>query len=207
MKTLRTMFVLLGFMTLLTSGKAWSYGTGISSYPLMMEKSMISAEFAGITSTGGGVGVQGRITHKIAQNVVLDGGIGMGAGERNSRVFAGADFELYPDYMRQPRISVKATVENAEEFDSRRNILGVAPTVSKGFSFWGEEAYPFISLPYRIGLNSDTQTYQTQMSLDLGINGSIPVDGYRHFTGTVEANIDLDDSFTGIFLGVSYAIN
>ena len=207
MKSLRTVFLVLGFVALLFSSKAWSYGTGISTYPLMMDKSMLSAEFTGITSDGGGVGLQGRLTHKVSQKVVIDGGIGMAGGERNSRIFAGADIELYPDYMKQPRVSLKTTFENAEEFDTRRNILGVAPTVSKGFSFWGEEAYPFISLPYKIGLNSDTQTYQTQMSLDMGINGSIPVDGYRHLTGTVEANIDLDDSYTAIFLGVSYAIN
>jgi hypothetical protein len=40
-----------------------------------------------------------------------------------------------PDYLNQPRVSVKTTITNAEEFGTRRNILSIAPTVSKVLAF------------------------------------------------------------------------
>lgn len=206
MKALRPFALVLSLI--IATPSAWSaVGTGISSYPLMIDTSMLSAEFTGITSTGGGVGMQARYTQKISPSIVLDGGAGLASGERQNRIFAGADFEIFPDYMTQPRISLKTMYSNAKEFGTRRNNVSVAPTVSKGFSFWGEEAYPFIAIPYGLSLNSDTNTYQTFANLNMGISGAIPADGYRHLTGTVEMNVGLKDSYSGIFFGVSYPIN
>lgn len=205
MKMMRTLFVALGLVCV-TPALA-SFGTGISSYPLMVDKSMLSAEFTGVTSAGGGVGMQARYTHKLTPSIVLDGGVGVSGGERSNRLFAGADFEIFPDYMTQPRVSVKTIYSNAKEFDTRRNNVSVAPTVSKGFSFWGEEAYPFLAIPYGVSLDSDSGTYQTVANLNLGISGPIPAEGYRHLTGTVEMNVNLKNSYSGIFFGVSFPIN
>ena len=191
----------------LMSTNAWSYGTGISSYPIMLQQRFISAEFTGITSTGGGVGVQGRYTQKFNTNMIFDGGIGMGGGDRSSRIFAGVDFELYPDYQKQPRISVKGTINNAKEGDSRKTSLGVAPTFSKGFSFWGHEAYPFVAIPFNVSLDSNNSTYNTNANLNIGIAGAVPVDGFKHLTATFEGTINIKDSYTGLFLGVAYPFN
>lgn len=198
---------ILSLLLLAIPGLSYGFGTGVSTYPIMLDKKFISGEFTGITSTGGGVGVQGRYTQRLNSKTIIDAGIGMSGGERTSRLFAGADFELYPDYQNQPRVSVKTTFENAEEFDVRRNTIGVAPTVSKGFSFWGHEAYPFVTLPYRVSLDADNNTYQTQANLSLGITGALPFEGYKHLTGTLEAAVKLKDSYSGIFMGISYPIN
>lgn len=202
---MKTIFVLT--LALFSSPLIASLGTGISSYPLMLDKSMLSAEFTGVTSTGGGVGMQARYTHKLASVLVLDGGIGIAGGERENRLFLGADFEIFPDYRNQPRFSVKGTYSNAKEFGNRQNNISFAPTVSKGFSFWGEEAYPFVALPYGIGLNSKENTYQTFANLNVGIAGPVPIDNYRHLTASFEVNVGLKDSYSGIFFGISYALN
>ncbi|MCP4912531.1 MAG: hypothetical protein GY909_05385 [Oligoflexia bacterium] len=198
---------LISLAALLVSGTAYSYGTGTSSYPLMPEKRLVSTEFTGITSTGGGVGLQGRYTHKINEKTIVDGGLGIGAGERDSRFFLGADYELIPDYMKQPKVSLKLNFENAKEFDVRRNVLTLAPVVSKGFSFWGTEAYPFVSLPIGLSLNGESKTYESLVNLSTGIAGNIPVEGYRHLVATAEATIGVKDSYTGVFFGVSYPLN
>lgn len=200
------LFVSLVFGMALLSSKAFAYGTGYSTFPLMADKKLVSAEFTGITSTGGGVGAQVRYSQKLNSALLIDAGIGISGGERTNRIFAGADYELFPDYMNQPRISVKTSFANANEFDVRRNILSVAPTVSKGFSFWGEEAFPFISLPVGLSLDSDSKTYESVISLGLGVTGHIPLDGYRHLTGVFEGIIGVKDSYSGLFAGVSFPI-
>lgn len=202
---LKSLLIVIGLSLL--SANAWSYGTGISNYPILLQQRFISAEFTGITSEGGGVGVQGRFTQKFNTNMIFDAGLGMGGGDRSSRIFAGLDFELYPDYMKQPRVSIKGTLQNAKEGVSRKNTIGFAPTVSKGFSFWGHEAYPFVSIPYSVSLDTNTNTYETTANLNLGITGALPFEDMRHLTATFESTIGIKDSYTAVFMGVAYPFN
>jgi hypothetical protein len=206
-KSISTMALIamtLGFGT----QKAHAYGTGLTSYPLEVETKLISAEFTGITSTGGGLGLQARFTDKLSESGTIDAGLGISGGERSARLFAGYDYELFPDYENQPRTSIKAFVENSKEFNARRNILGLAPTVSKGFTFWDKEAFPYLSIPYGISLNGTNNSYSTTISANLGISGVIPaeVGSNRQLTANAEAIIGLKDSFSGVFFGVAYPI-
>ena len=195
-------------MTVGLSQKAHAYGTGLSSFPLEVETKLLSAEFTGITSTGGGIGMQARYTQKLSEKGTIDAGLGISGGERSARLFAGYDYELFPDYENQPRTSLKAFIENSKEFGVRRNILGVAPTVSKGFSFWGKEAFPYISIPYGISLDGGSNSYKTTMSANIGISGVIPADigPDKQLTANAEAIVGLKDSFSGVFIGVAYPI-
>ncbi len=188
------------------SATAFAYGTGYSSFPLSVEKKMLSTEITGVTSTGGGMGVQARYTQKASEQLSFDAGLGMGSGERSGRVFGNADFEIFPDYMRQPRVAVRAGYEFAKEFGASRNILSVAPMVSKGFAFWGQEAFPFVSLPIGMNLNSDTKTYESTISLNTGINGHLPIEGYQNLIGSAEIQLGLKDSFTAVLVGLSYPL-
>jgi hypothetical protein len=187
--------------------KVLAYGTGYISYPLMPAKRLISTEFTGVTSTGGGVGVQGRFTQKISEKILVDAGLGISGGERDSRFFVGADYELFPDYMKQPRVSMKVNWSNAKEFDVRRNIFTIAPTVSKGFSFWGHEAFPFFSLPVGVNLQSGNKTYESQVNANMGITGNLPFQDYNKLLGTIETTIGVKDSYTAVFVGLSYPLN
>ena len=195
-------------MTIGVSQQAHAYGTGLSSFPLEVETKLLSAEFTGITSTGGGIGMQARYTQKLNEKGTVDAGLGISGGERSARLFAGYDYELFPDYEIQPRTSIKAFIENSKEFSARRNIIGFAPTVSKGFSLWGKEAFPYISLPYGISLNGNSSTYNTTLSANIGISGVIPADvgPDKQLTANAEAIIGVKDSFSGVFFGVAYPI-
>jgi hypothetical protein len=171
MKKIKFVTILSG---LLLTSNAWSLGMGVSSYPMLTGKKLISSEFTGITSTGGGVGLQARYTQKLSKKLTIDGGIGISGGEHANRFFTGVDLEIFPDYAKQPKVSLRTDLELAKEFDVGRTKIGVAPTVSKGFSFWGKEAFPYLSLPVGISLDGDTQTYQSTVTANLGINGNLP---------------------------------
>ncbi|MBP9682003.1 MAG: hypothetical protein KBD76_11400 [Bacteriovorax sp.] len=201
-------FVVAAALFLAPDQQAHAYGTGISSFPLDVETKLISAEFTGITSTGGGLGMQARYTQKLTEKGAIDAGLGISGGERSARIFAGYDVELFPDYENQPRTSIKAFLENSKEFNSRRNILGLAPTISKGFVFWGKEAFPYLSLPYGISLDGTSNSYKTTISANLGISGIIPADvgPDKQLTANAEAIVGLKDSFSGVFFGVAYPI-
>ncbi|MDO9183213.1 MAG: hypothetical protein Q7U04_12435 [Bacteriovorax sp.] len=192
----------------LSAQKANAYGTGLSTYPLEVETKLISAELTGITSTGGGLGMQARFTNKLNEKATIDAGLGISGGERSARLFAGYDYELFPDYENQPRTSIKAFIENSKEFNARRNILGIAPSVSKGFTFWGKEAFPYLSIPYGISLNGNNNSYSTTLSANIGISGVIPADigADKQLTANAEAIVGLKDSFSGVFFGVAYPI-
>lgn len=190
----------------LLSTNAWSLGTGISSYPMMTGKKLISSEVLGVTSTGGGIGAQVRYTQKISKKAVFDAGLGISGGEMSNRFFTGVDYEIFPDYYKQPKVSVRTTLEMAKEFDTSRTKLSLAPTVSKGFSFWGREAYPYFSMPIGLSLDSETKTYESTISANLGINGNVPFEQYKHLQANAEVQLGLKDSFTSILVGLSYPL-
>ena len=210
MKNLKDLSLLALVLSLgFGSSAAFGYGMGISTFPLQEEAKVLSAEVTGIVHNGAGIGLQARYTQKLNAVSAVDAGVGIAGGERSARLFAGYDYELFPDYDMQPRTSLKAFLENSKEFGTRRNILGLAPTVSKGFSFWGHEAFPYIALPYGISLDGKKNSYETTFSANLGISGTIASEYLmttRPVTANAEVIVGLKDSFTGIFLGFGYPL-
>ena len=190
----------------LISSSVFAYGVGQITHPLKTNDHMISGEFTGIMSNGSGVGVQGRYTRKIKDKLKLDGGVGFGAGDRSFRLFSGASYELYPDYANQPKVDLKAGFEVGSEFGNTVTTLSITPIVSKGLNLWGLEGYPFVALPIGVGLNGDSKTYETIYSLTAGWTGKIPVKQMDKFTASVEMNLGLKDSYTGMFLGLAYPL-
>ena len=203
--SLLTLVLSLGF----GSSAAFGYGMGISTFPLEQDRKVLSAEVTGIVSDGGGLGLQARYTQKLNEVSSVDAGLGISGGERSARLFAGYDYELFPDYDTQPRTSLKAFIENSKEFGTRKNILGIAPTVSKGFSFWGNEAFPYLSIPYGISLDGKRNQYETTLSANLGISGMISSEYLltnKPVTANAEVIVGLKDSFTAVFFGFGYPI-
>jgi hypothetical protein len=210
MKNLKGLSLLALTMTLgFSSSAAFAYGMGISTFPLAEAQKVLSAEVTGIVDNGSGVGLQARYTQKLNNVSAVDAGVGIAGGERSARLFAGYDYELFPDYDIQPRTSLKAFIENSKEFGTRRNIIGLAPTVSKGFSFWGHEAFPYLSLPYGISLDGKKNSYETTLSANIGISGTIAAEHLmttKPVTANAEIIVGLKDSFSGVFVGFGYPL-
>jgi len=202
---LTRVFLLLSFI--LICGKAFSYGTGIVTHPLEAQKKLITSEVTGVVSNGAGAGVQARYLQKIRREWSFEAGAGFAGGERSNRIFAGTDYEFFADTGYQPRFSTKAYWINSSEFNTRTNNLGVAPMVSKGFMFWDVEAYPFVALPMELSLNSDTKSYEVQSRLAFGVTAPIPVKSLKKFIANLEANVNMANSYSAVFAGVTYPFN
>jgi hypothetical protein len=198
---------IIALIFLMLAGSVWAYGIGSSSLPMPADKKIVSTEASGIVTKGGGVGLQVRYNQKLNQNMLFDVGAGVSGGNFANRIFTGLDYELYPDYENQPRISVKGSYENAKEFTLRKNVFTVSPTVSKGASFWGREGFPYIALPLALELQSKTKTYQTTVQLNAGINAPLPIQGFEKLIGHAEGFLSVRNSFSGMLVGVSYPIN
>ena len=194
-------------LLLIFSLKTWGYGVGPSTFPMLTNKELLSTEITGVLSNGESLGIQGRYTNKINRKSIIDAGIGFGGGDRTSRIFANMDYEIFPDYKNQPRFSTKIGLENAQEFNRRKNILHLTPTLSKGFSFWGKEAFPFLAFPMGINLDKEANTYESMMALSLGINGRVPIKEYSHLTASAEVQLDIKDSFSAFILALAFPIN
>lgn len=206
MKKINLFLLVFTITALFSIQNLWAYGVGVSTFPLNYEKHMLTTEFTGITSEDGGVGLQGRYTAKVNKHIILDAGAGISSGPRTNRFFAGADYEIFPDYMNQPKLSTKVTIENANEYKERRNILGITPIVSKGFNFWGHEGFPFVSLPVTLNLLEKYKTYESTVNITAGMIGRIPFREYKQLTGSLEVTASLKDSYSGFTLGISYAL-
>lgn len=200
--------VLLALVAL-TPSLSFAYGIGYASYPLQEKKLLLSPEFTALLSEGAGAGIQGRVSFKPNQPFMVEGGFGAGTGDHSVRLFTGADYEIFPDYEKQPRISIKGFLEHAREFKKSINIIGIAPTVSKGFNFWGHEAFPYFSLPFALGLHDSTKTYHSRVNMSLGITGKIPqeIQGAQQWVGNIETTVSLKDSYGGFFLSLGYPLN
>ena len=191
-------------LSLVFMANAWGYGMGLSSYPLRISSKRINTEITGLMGDGQGLGIQGRYISRINRKSTFDLGFGFGGGDRTSRIFTGLDYEIFPDYKYQPRFSTRISVENAREFNKRKNILGVAPIVSKGYVAWGKEIYPFLSFPMGVSLDKETKTYDVMTAVSFGVNGGIPVKGYSNMTAGIEAQVNLNNSFSAIILSTSF---
>lgn len=190
----------------LLSTAATATTIGVSAHPFTMQKQVVTTEFNNYANNGSGTGMTARYFNRINEIMNIDAGFGITDGERSSRVFMGADFQMIPDYGRQPRVSIKGLLET-ESFDGDRlNSFGAAPTISKGFAFWGKEAFPFVSLPMKVSLNTNENTYETSTAVAAGITGRLPIDGYEKLVGNIETNFSLRNSYSSIVFGLSLPI-
>jgi hypothetical protein len=180
---------------------------GYSAFPLVNSKNLLSAGLDSVVSSGGGIGISASYTQKINSRLIADGGLGVsGADQTGSKIFLGADYEFMPDYLEQPRVSVKFRWLNEDQFSYRINRVSAAPTMTKGFSFWGKEAYPYAAIPFGVDFNGDTKTYETFFNLTVGINGQLPFKGYEKITGNVEMSLNVKDSYSSISVGMSIPV-
>lgn len=196
--------LLLGLIAATFSVTAMASTIGLSNQPFVMNKHIVTTEFNSFMSNGTGAGLGIKYTQKYTDDLNFDAGIAFIDGDRASRITGGADFRLLPDYGRQPRVSVKGLLISESIGGDRINSFGAAPTVSKGMVFWGKEAYPYASLPITVNLNNDESTYETATALATGITGRLGES--NGLVGNIEANFNIQNSYTALVMGLSLPI-
>lgn len=198
--------LLIGLISSGLAMSAMASTVGVSSHPFTMKKHVITTEFNSYLTNGSGMGISAKYFQRVNDKLNFDAGFGFTDGDRSSRFVIGADAQIIPDYGRQPRISLKGTLESENLEGDRINTVGAAPTLSKGFAFWGREAFPFIALPLKVSLNTNEGTYETSTAIAAGITGRLPFGNFRDLVGNLETNISLRNSYTAIVMGVSLPI-
>ncbi len=193
-------------ISLFLTTTVFGYGLGISTHPLAPQDKYITTEYTGLMSKASGKGLQIRYAYSINPELTVEGGGGVSDGEFANRIFAGVDYTLFPDYQRQPKIIIRGSVENAEEFGERKNLLGIAPVISKGLNVYGQELFPYISLPLQLALNGESKEYRTKSRVALGMTAPLPIKNYNQFLANIEASINLKHAYTGLFVGLSYPL-
>lgn len=198
--------ILLGLAAASLSFGAMATTIGLSNHPFLMKKHVVSTEYNNYLNNGSGMGITAKYLRKVDDGLNIDAGAGFTNGERASRMFIGADYRIIPDYGRQPKFSLKGIAATEDTDGDRINSFGVAPTLSKGFAFWGKEAFPFIALPMTVNLNTNEKEYETTTAVAMGISGNLPLEGFRNIVGNMETNISIRNSYTSFVMGISLPI-
>lgn len=178
---------------------------GYSTHPYKTnDKQHLSGEVYSDFSRGSGLGAQVRYSNILNSTWNFDGGLGVSSSDnRRYRLFAGADYMIFPDYHKQPRFSLKGSAEFSDYEDTNLFVLGVTPTLSKAFSFWGKVAYPYIALPTRLGFETSDNRYKFLLSAAVGITSDIPLKGFEKLSANLEASVGLSNTPTSLLLGLS----
>jgi hypothetical protein len=197
-------------LSALISTQVFAYGLGVTTHPFEVEKKVITTEATGTmaNNAGSGAGIQARYYQRLSQELNIDGGFGVSNSNAAARsLFLGTDYRIYPEYQNQPRVSLKGIFSNTKERELNRNNLGMAPTLSKGFVIQGKEIYPFLALPMGVSLDNKNNQFKGTTSLAMGATGNIPLEGLEKLTANFEANINVKNTFSSVFMGVSYPLN
>lgn len=177
---------------------------GLSNHPFTMQKHIVTTEFDNYLNNGAGAGLTARYLQRINSSLNVDAAAGFTNGDRASNLRLGADLMLIPDYGRQPKVSIKGFLAT-ESFDGDRiNSFGMAPTVSKGFSFWGKEAFPYLAIPLSVNMNTEDNTYETTSALATGISGKLPFG--ENLVGNFAINLPMRNSYTSFVFGISLPV-
>lgn len=203
------MKTILSLLTLIVSAESFAYGLGVSTHPFEIDKKVITTQATGTmaNNNGTGAGIQARYYQRLTQELNLDGGFGVSNSTQERNLFFGTDYVLFPEYQNQPRVSLKGLISNSKEENLNRNNLGLAPTVSKGFVIRDREIYPFIAVPMNVSLESKENQYKGTAALAFGATGNLPIQGLEKLTASVEANLNLKNTYNSAYLGVSYPLN
>jgi len=179
---------------------------GLSALPKSAEsngKSYVGGEVVLDLSPDSGVGLGGRFAHQSEENTLLDFGVSVGSGVRDVNLLAGATYEFFPDYGKQPAFAVKGFYEISRMSKENYNLLGVAPVFTKGVQAYQLEVFPFVSLPIRY-IVGDKNSKGGRLSQAFTLGSIIPLkEKWHNMIFNFEAQFNLKRSYTGFVFGLS----
>lgn len=178
---------------------------GVTTHPLKDDARVLSAEMTGYMSQRNEMGAGVRYTQGFNGNL-LDVTAAGGQNSRNMILGAGMDFEVLREDLNQPRVSVKPYVQQMRFEKTSSTLMGVAPSMRKGFTALGNEVFPYLSLPNGMKLDSVTQEFVFYSSLTFGASVAIPQSQER-LVLSLEANKNLGASSDYVGALVSWIWN
>ncbi len=165
---------------------------GVSTHPLAEDTRVLSVAMTGYMSQRNEMGGGVRYTQGFDGNL-LDVSVTGAQDSRNMSMGAGVDFEILKEEIQSPRVSVKPHVQQMRFEDQSSTLVGIAPSLRKGFSAAGQEIFPYLSLPNGMKIDSDEQEINFYSSLTFGASMAIP-DSQERLVLSLEANKNLGAS-------------
>lgn len=169
--------------------KAHASVVGVSTHPLAEDTRVLSVAMTGYMSQRSEMGGGIRYTQGFDGNL-LDVSVAGGQDSRNMHLGAGMDFEILREEIQRPRVSVKPHVQQANFEGLTSTMVGVAPSLRKGFAAWGSEIFPYLSLPNGLKVDSEEQELNFYSSLTVGASMAMPGSQER-LVLSLEANKNL----------------
>jgi hypothetical protein len=185
-------------------GSAQASIVGMSSHPYELNQHIFRSELATGFSSGNGTGLEVSYLGTPIDSLNIDAGFAVSSGDQENRLFAGATYEIFPDYESQPKISAKAFIDRNKFEDDTVYGLGFAPIASKGLNMGSLEVFPYASLPLKI--NREGSYTELASSLGFGMTAPITNNSERSVTANFETNINMRNSYTGVALGIGIAL-
>ncbi len=190
--------------TLFFSFASHSSVIGISTHPLNEEGRVFSAEMTGFMSQRSEVGAGLRYTQEVDRYRILDFTAAGAQDSRGLRLGAGMDFEILSEDVSAPRLSIKPYWQHQKYEAESANLMGVAPTIRKGFSLSGQEFFPYLALPAGLKIDSTSDEFVYYASMTFGASMPLPGDINNRILLSLEGNKNMGASSDYLGLLVSW---
>jgi hypothetical protein len=176
------------FITLFLCVNASASIMGISNHPLGTNARLLSAEITGHMSQRNEMAAGLRYTQKVSRKRIFDLNVSGGQSSRGLQIGSGMDFELLPEKLHLPKVSIKA-YHLHQRFESQSHTsVGLAPAIKKSFGFMGKEFFPYLATPLGIKINSLTSEFVYQANLTIGASLFLPGDYQDKILLSIEGN-------------------
>ncbi len=196
---------ILIIILILTSLSAHASVVGVSTHPLSEDTRVLSVAMTGYMSQRNEMGGGVLYTQGFNGNL-LDVSLAGAQDSRNMLIGAGMDFEVLKEEIQSPRVSIKPHVQQLRFENMASTLIGVAPSIRKGFSAVGQEFFPYLSLPNGIKIDSKEQELNFYSSLTFGASIAIP-ESQERLVLSLEANKNLGASADYVGALVSWIWN
>ncbi len=180
---------------------------GISAHPLNRQARVLSSEMTGYMSQRNEVGAGLRYTQEVAKGRLLDASV---AGAQESRALTlgtGLDFELQREDVSAPRVGLKPYLQYQKFDGESANLLGVAPSLRKGFVLSNQEFFPYLAIPTGLKIDSATNEFVYYASLTVGASMPFPSSGTDRVLLSFEGNKNMGAASDSLGCLVSWIWN
>lgn len=182
------------FLALFLSFPALASVVGISTHPLSKQARVLTAEMTGYMSQRHEMGMGLRYTQEVNQTQLMDFSASGAQDSRALTIGMGMDFEMLSEEISQPRVSLKPFYQYQKFEAEKMYVLGVAPTMRKGFSVEGVEFFPYVAVPSGIRIDSTSDEFVYHASLTLGASMPLPGANAEKLVFSLEANKEMGSS-------------
>jgi hypothetical protein len=184
--------IIFCLLVLMNVSSAFAQLIGQNTMRMADQDKAFFAETGGYLNRGAGMGAQFRFLARTTEMTKFDVVAGAFDGRRTSRIFIGFEQELFESF------SVKEFIGNDNQFGESFYSAGFAPIAHFPAILGSVEFFPYVSLPLKMVMNSNTNVYSWTTIAAFGLNAPLNLDWHA----SAEGNVDLSGGASSVMMGV-----